>query len=154
MVDFFTVPPVFVSVYLNRSWLGKSVYLSDVLFFFSPCRLDNLHFIYPFFHLTVQLHLFLLLFSIFHLPSTLAHSTPLLPFFHLFFALYLHGTPPFIIPYLLLGLPVPPLSPHYWECVSEALLLRAAVNFSSSLKVTGLSSSDVSGSSDTAEWMG
>lgn len=25
VVDFFTVPPVFVSVYLNRSWLGKSV---------------------------------------------------------------------------------------------------------------------------------
>lgn len=25
MVDFFTVPPVFVSVYLNRSWLGKSL---------------------------------------------------------------------------------------------------------------------------------
>lgn len=25
MVDFFTVPPVFVSVYLNRSWLGKDV---------------------------------------------------------------------------------------------------------------------------------
>jgi potassium large conductance calcium-activated channel subfamily M alpha protein 1 len=24
VVDFFTVPPVFVSVYLNRSWLGKS----------------------------------------------------------------------------------------------------------------------------------
>lgn len=24
MVDFFTVPPVFVSVYLNRSWLGKN----------------------------------------------------------------------------------------------------------------------------------
>lgn len=23
VVDFFTVPPVFVSVYLNRSWLGK-----------------------------------------------------------------------------------------------------------------------------------
>ena len=27
VVDFFTVPPVFVSVYLNRSWLGKSVYI-------------------------------------------------------------------------------------------------------------------------------
>uniref|UniRef100_A0A8C9Z486 Calcium-activated potassium channel subunit alpha-1 n=1 Tax=Sander lucioperca TaxID=283035 RepID=A0A8C9Z486_SANLU len=26
VVDFFTVPPVFVSVYLNRSWLGKSAY--------------------------------------------------------------------------------------------------------------------------------
>lgn len=25
VVDFFTVPPVFVSVYLNRSWLGKSI---------------------------------------------------------------------------------------------------------------------------------
>ncbi|CDQ63989.1 unnamed protein product [Oncorhynchus mykiss] len=24
VVDFFTVPPVFVSVYLNRSWLGKN----------------------------------------------------------------------------------------------------------------------------------
>ena len=24
IVDFFTVPPVFVSVYLNRTWLGKS----------------------------------------------------------------------------------------------------------------------------------
>ena len=23
VVDFFTVPPVFVSVYLNRSWLGE-----------------------------------------------------------------------------------------------------------------------------------
>ena len=23
IVDFFTVPPVFVSVYLNRAWLGK-----------------------------------------------------------------------------------------------------------------------------------
>ncbi|CAO2590653.1 Calcium-activated potassium channel subunit alpha-1 [Lemmus lemmus] len=28
VVDFFTVPPVFVSVYLNRSWLGKSVYFA------------------------------------------------------------------------------------------------------------------------------
>lgn len=28
VVDFFTVPPVFVSVYLNRSWLGKSVSLA------------------------------------------------------------------------------------------------------------------------------
>lgn len=28
VVDFFTVPPVFVSVYLNRSWLGKSTSLS------------------------------------------------------------------------------------------------------------------------------
>lgn len=27
VVDFFTVPPVFVSVYLNRSWLGKSTSL-------------------------------------------------------------------------------------------------------------------------------
>lgn len=27
VVDFFTVPPVFVSVYLNRSWLGKSISL-------------------------------------------------------------------------------------------------------------------------------
>ncbi|XP_019730198.1 calcium-activated potassium channel subunit alpha-1-like [Hippocampus comes] len=26
VVDFFTVPPVFVSVYLNRSWLGKLDY--------------------------------------------------------------------------------------------------------------------------------
>ena len=24
-VDFFTIPPVFVSVYLNRTWLGKSI---------------------------------------------------------------------------------------------------------------------------------
>lgn len=30
VVDFFTVPPVFVSVYLNRSWLGKSGYLFQV----------------------------------------------------------------------------------------------------------------------------
>lgn len=27
VVDFFTVPPVFVSVYLNRSWLGKSLFI-------------------------------------------------------------------------------------------------------------------------------
>lgn len=26
VVDFFTVPPVFVSVYLNRSWLGKDAH--------------------------------------------------------------------------------------------------------------------------------
>lgn len=29
VVDFFTVPPVFVSVYLNRSWLGKHAHLTD-----------------------------------------------------------------------------------------------------------------------------
>ncbi|KAJ8795076.1 hypothetical protein J1605_018663 [Eschrichtius robustus] len=29
VVDFFTVPPVFVSVYLNRSWLGALVVLED-----------------------------------------------------------------------------------------------------------------------------
>lgn len=28
VVDFFTVPPVFVSVYLNRSWLGKDAHIS------------------------------------------------------------------------------------------------------------------------------
>lgn len=28
VVDFFTVPPVFVSVYLNRSWLGKHAHIS------------------------------------------------------------------------------------------------------------------------------
>ena len=27
VVDFFTVPPVFVSVYLNRSWLGKDAHI-------------------------------------------------------------------------------------------------------------------------------
>ena len=32
VVDFFTVPPVFVSVYLNRSWLGESRPSG-----FSPC---------------------------------------------------------------------------------------------------------------------
>lgn len=31
VVDFFTVPPVFVSVYLNRSWLGKSDYFAFLL---------------------------------------------------------------------------------------------------------------------------
>ena len=31
VVDFFTVPPVFVSVYLNRSWLGKSISLPSFL---------------------------------------------------------------------------------------------------------------------------
>lgn len=29
VVDFFTVPPVFVSVYLNRSWLGKDAQISE-----------------------------------------------------------------------------------------------------------------------------
>lgn len=31
VVDFFTVPPVFVSVYLNRSWLGKSIFSPSFL---------------------------------------------------------------------------------------------------------------------------
>lgn len=31
VVDFFTVPPVFVSVYLNRSWLGKDAYHAHAL---------------------------------------------------------------------------------------------------------------------------
>lgn len=29
VVDFFTVPPVFVSVYLNRSWLGKDAHVTS-----------------------------------------------------------------------------------------------------------------------------
>lgn len=143
MVDFFTVPPVFVSVYLNRSWLGKSAYLFRCFCFINPFFRSYciaLSFLAFFHH-------FLFIFS------QLLHPTPpLFPF--LLFALYLHVTPPFITSYLSLCLPVPLLSPHYWECVSEALLLWAAVNFPSSLKVTGLGSSDVSGNTDTAEWMG
>ncbi|KAL8202287.1 UNVERIFIED_CONTAM: Calcium-activated potassium channel subunit alpha-1 [Gekko kuhli] len=39
VVDFFTVPPVFVSVYLNRSWLG----LPDVFFLEDTSSLFGVH---------------------------------------------------------------------------------------------------------------
>lgn len=44
------------------------------------------------------------------------------------------------------------LSPYYWKCASEALLLWAVLNSRSSLKVTRLGSFDVSGNIDTTEW--
>lgn len=145
MVDFFTVPPVFVSVYLNRSWLGKSGYLFQVFPSISPfaaLRLINLFSLYS---LARSHH-----FSFYLSAPPLHHSLLSISFR----PLSSHVTPPFISSYPSLCLPIPLLSPHYWECVSEALSLWAAVNFPSSLEVTGLGSSDVSGNTDTAEWMG
>lgn len=46
----------------------------------------------------------------------------------------------------------PILSPYYWKCASEALLLWALLNSPSSLKVTRLGSFDVYGNIDTTEW--
>ncbi|MEQ2302876.1 Calcium-activated potassium channel subunit alpha-1, partial [Ameca splendens] len=48
VVDFFTVPPVFVSVYLNRSWLGlrflralRLIQFSEILQFLNILKTSN-----------------------------------------------------------------------------------------------------------------
>lgn len=100
MVDFFTVPPVFVSVYLNRSWLGKSAYNSQLFL--------SLSFINPFFLFCCTALSRLAFFpcnfsSFFPQPH---HPTPLLfPFLFLPSIFMCH--PPF---YHSLSLPLP-LSP-------------------------------------------
>lgn len=41
MVDFFTVPPVFVSVYLNRSWLGKDARIAKTGWLTDRCTVAH-----------------------------------------------------------------------------------------------------------------
>ena len=121
VVDFFTVPPVFVSVYLNRSWLGKSVYLFQPFLSTPICHsLFQKSILSQLTALSLLAFIFSI-FCIFFLRSTILP----LHYFHffLFFShLSSHVIPPFITPDLSLSLslclPVPPLSPHYWECVS------------------------------------
>lgn len=105
MVDFFTVPPVFVSVYLNRSWLGKFACISQLSL--------SLCFINPFF---LSFSFFLLLYSLVS-PCFLLHffayfflnpTIQTLFFFHFSFCPQSSRvTPPF---YHSLALPQP-LSP-------------------------------------------
>lgn len=131
VVDFFTVPPVFVSVYLNRSWLGKSAYLSSHINFFLPC-VDTLCFINAF---SLYSHVFFCFPSPFFIfCSQLPHPTT--PLFSIsFFALYLHMSPlplsfpsspsssqsPFCLPITGSVSPRPSCSglpstfPHHWK---------------------------------------
>ena len=130
MVDFFTVPPVFVSVYLNRSWLGKFAYLLCVCHVLCFINLLLSSLFKTLSHVLPQSRSYI---SMSSLPSVFAcHPS----FYH---------SPSIPLPLCLLCLPLA------GEHVSEGLLLWAAVNFPSSLEVTGLGSSDISGGTDTPQ---
>lgn len=149
VVDFFTVPPVFVSVYLNRSWLGKSAYLFwlvlSVSLELSPFHKSILN---------IQHFLFFFFFTIFHFFLN-SFFIPL--FFSISFsALYLHMST-FLLS--LLSHSVSASQSSFCLPITGSVPPRPFCSglysaFRSSLKVTGLGSSDVSGNTETAEWMG